>query len=184
MELVPGFIQLLQPLAWTMTAPTFDSLITMLTGWVFANRRTVTRMILAAGSSADKHYSSYHRLFSMARWSLDAMGLVVFDLIQPYLGEVVVLGLDDTLACKRGMKMFGYGMHYDPLFSRGGKKILNWGHRWVVLGVIVEFPFRKGHYFCLPILFRLYLNKKKSLKHRRGVPWASRVGGRNAEGVV
>ena len=33
--------------------------------------------------------------------------------------------------------------------------------------MIVELPFRKGHYFCLPILFRLYLNKKKAQKHRR-----------------
>ena len=56
MELVPGFVQLLPPLASTMTAPTFDSLITVLTGWVFASRRTVTRMILAAGFfQADPH---------------------------------------------------------------------------------------------------------------------------------
>ncbi len=167
MELAPGFVQLLQPLASTMTAPTFDSLITVLTGWVFASRRTVTRMILAAGSSADKHYSSYHRLLSTACWSLDAVGLVVFDLIQPFLGNVVMLGLDDTLARKRGMKMFGCGMHHDPLLSSRSKTITNWGHSWVVLGVIVELPFRKGHYFCLPILFRLYLNKKKAAKHRR-----------------
>ncbi len=167
MDLVHGFVQLLQPLASTMTTPTFDSLITVLTGWVFARRRTVTRMILAVGSSADKHYSSYHRVFSAASWSLDALGLAVFDLIVPHLGEVVMLGLDDTLARKRGMKMFGCGMHYDPLLSSCGKKIVNWGHSWVVLGVIVELPFRPGHYFCLPILFRLYLNKKKAQKHRR-----------------
>jgi len=167
MELVPGFAQLLQPLASTMTAPTFDSLRTVLTGWVFASRRTVTRMILAAGDSAGKHYSSYHRVFSAARWSLDAVGLVVFDLIQPFLGEVAMLGIDDTLARKRGLKMFGCGMHYDPLLSSRGKTITNWGHSWVVLGVIVELPFRQGHYFCLPILFRLYLNKKKAQQHRR-----------------
>ena len=167
MDLVPGFMQLLQPLASTMTAPTFDRLITVLTGWVFASRRTVTQMILAAGSSADKHYSSYHRVFSAASWSLDALGLALFDLIQPYLGEVVMLGLDDTLARKRGLKMFGCGMHYDPLLSSRGKTITNWGHSWVVLGVMIELPFRKGHYFCLPILFRLYLNKKKAQKHRR-----------------
>ena len=47
MELVPGFVQLLQPLVSIMSAPTFDSLLTVLTGWVFASRRTVTRMILA-----------------------------------------------------------------------------------------------------------------------------------------
>jgi len=74
MELVPGFGLLLQGLAATMTAPTFDSLITIMTGWVFAPRRTVTRMILAVGPAASKHYSSYHRLFSAARWSLDAVG--------------------------------------------------------------------------------------------------------------
>ena len=31
-------------------------------------------------------------LFSAARWSLDALGLAVFDLIQPFLGSVVMLG--------------------------------------------------------------------------------------------
>ena len=157
----------LQGLSATMTAPTFASLTTVLTGWVFASRRTVTRMILAAGDVAEKHFSSYHRLFSAARWSLDALGLAVFDLIQPFLGSVVMLGLDDTLARKRGLKMFGTGMHHDPLLSSRGKVITNWGHSWVVLGVIVELPFRRGHYYCLPILFRLYLNKKSAVKHRR-----------------
>ncbi|MCO6048170.1 transposase, partial [Aeoliella sp. ICT_H6.2] len=168
MELVPGFVALLQPFAMTMTAPTFDSLTTIMAGWVFASRRTVTRMILAAGETADKHFSSYHRVFSHARWSLDGVGLAVFDLLRPVLGEVVMLGLDDTLARKRGRKMFGCGMHHDPLLSSRSKTITNWGHNWVVLGVIVELPFRPGHYFCLPILFRLYLNKAKAEKHRRG----------------
>lgn len=167
MELVPGFVLLLQGLSATMTAPTFASLTTVLTGWVFASRRTVTRMILAAGSAADKHYSSYHRLFSAARWSLDAIGLTMFALIEPFLGSVVMLGLDDTLCRKRGVKMFGTGMHHDPLLSSRGKAIVNWGHSWVVLGVIVELPFRRGHYYFLPLLFRLYLNKKSALRHRR-----------------
>jgi hypothetical protein len=106
-------------------------------------------------------------LFSAARWSLDKLGLAVFDLMQPFLGGVVMLALDDTLARKRGVKMFGTGMHHDPLLSSRGKAILNWGHSWVVLGVIVELPFRRGHFYCLPILFRLYLNTKSAAKHRR-----------------
>lgn len=167
MELVPGFVVLVQGLSATMTAPTFASLTTVLTGWVFAGRRTVTRMILAAGAAADKHYSSYHRLFSAARWSLDAVGLAVFALVEPHLGDVVMLGLDDTLCRKRGVKMFGTGMHYDPLLSSRGKAITNWGHSWVVLGVIVELPFRRGHWYFLPLLFRLYLNQKSAAKHRR-----------------
>jgi hypothetical protein len=166
-ELVSGFVLLVQGLSATMTAPTFTSLTTVLTGWVFASRHTVTRIILAAGETAEKHFSSYHRLFSAARWSLDALGLGVFDLIQPFLGDVVMLGVDDTLCRKRGLKMFGTGMHHDPLLSSRGKVITNWGHSWVVLGVIVELPFRPGHYYCLPILFRLYLNKNSAAKHHR-----------------
>ena len=167
MELVPSFVTLLQGLSGTMTAPSFRSLTTVLTGWVFARRHTITRMILAAGEVAGKHFSSYHRLFSAARWSLDALGLAVFDLMQPFLGSMVMLGLDDTLARKRGTKMFGTGMHHDPLLSSRSKVVTNWGHSWVVLGVIVELPFRRGHYYCLPILFRLFLNKKSAAKHRR-----------------
>jgi len=167
MELVPGFGVLLQRLAPAMTGPSFASLRTIITGWVFAHRRTITRMILVVGEGAVKHFSAYHRLFSAARWSLDAVGLAVFELIRPYLGEIVLVGLDDTLARKRGQKMFGTGMHHDPLLSSRGKAITNWGHSWVVLGVIVELPFRRGHYYCLPILFRLYLNTKSATRHRR-----------------
>lgn len=167
MELVPSFTLLLQALAPTMTAPTFENFVTVVTGWVFAPRRTVTRMILAAGDSATKHYSSYHRLFSAARWSLDAVGIAVFDLVAFWCGETAFIAVDDTLARKRGLKMFGCAMHHDPLLSSRKKAVMNWGHSWVVLGVIVELPFREGHYFCLPILFRLYLNKEKARKHRR-----------------
>lgn len=91
MELVPGFTLLLQGLAGTMTTPTFESFLTVLTGWVFAPRRTVTGMISAAGQSAKKHYSSYHRVFSSARWSLDTLGLAVFDLVAPWCGETMFI---------------------------------------------------------------------------------------------
>jgi hypothetical protein len=58
-------------------------------------------------------------------------------------------------------------MHHDPLLSSRGKAITNWGHSWVVSGVIVELPFRRGHCYFLPLLFRLYLNSKSAAKHRR-----------------
>ena len=58
-------------------------------------------------------------------------------------------------------------MHHDPLLSSRAKAITNWGHSWVVLGVIVRFPLWPERPFCLPILFRLYLNKAKAQEHRR-----------------
>jgi hypothetical protein len=167
MELVSSFQVVLQSLSPVMTAPSFESWLILVTGWVFARRRTVTQMILAAGAIEEKHFSSFHRFFSQAAWSRDDLGLAVFALLKPWLGEVIFLGVDDTLARKRGLKMFGTGMHLDPLLSSRGYKVTNWGHCWVVLSVLVEFPFWRGRYFSLPILFRLYLNKKKAAKLRK-----------------
>lgn len=167
MCLVTSFLELLQPLAIAMSMPSFQNALTLLTGWVFAPRRTVTGMVVAAGAVGLKHHSAFHRLFASARWSRDKLGLIVFEMIAPWLGETVLLAGDDTLARKRGLKMFGVGMHHDPLLSSRGKAITNWGHSWVVLGVIVRFPLWPDRAFCLPILFRLYLNKKAAAKHRR-----------------
>ncbi|MFH1111148.1 MAG: transposase [Planctomycetota bacterium] len=167
MELVPSFVELVQQVAPVFTAPTFNSFLTVLTGWLFARRRVVTRMIEAAEAVGTKHHSAFHRVFSAARWSLDGLGLAVFTLIEPWRdGDAVLLSLDDTLARKRGLKIFGVGMHHDPLLSTRKTSLTNWGHSWVVLSVIVVFPFRPGHYFSLPILFRLYVNKKTATKKR------------------
>jgi DDE superfamily endonuclease len=169
MSFVSSFIVFLQPLAVAMTAPSFENFLTLVTGWTFASRRTVTGMIVAAQAVQKRHYSSFHRLFASAEWSLDTLGLAVFRLIEPWLvheGQIL-LGMDDTLARKRGRKMFGVGMHHDPMLSSRGKAITNWGHSWVVLGVILRFPLWPQRAFFLPVLFRLYLNKQSAAKWRR-----------------
>jgi hypothetical protein len=166
-NLVSSFQDVVQEVSFVMTAPTFASFVTLLTGWVFARRRTVTGMIVAADAVATKHHSAFHRVFAAARWSLDELGLAVFRLVVPWLGDAaILLAIDDTLARKRGLKVFGVGMHHDPLISTRKVALTNWGHSWVVLGVIVRFPFCPDRCFCLPILFRLYVNKKTAAKKR------------------
>ena len=58
-------------------------------------------------------------------------------------------------------------MHHDPLLSTRKTAVMNWGHSWVVLGVVVRFKHWPERAFCLPILFRLYLNKKSAQRDRR-----------------
>ena len=91
-----------------------------------------------------KHFSSSHRVFSAAQCSLDAMGWALFRVFEADLGEVVRLGLDDTLSRQRGPKMFGTGMHDDPLCSSKGRVITNYGLNWVVLGVFRVHPTSDG----------------------------------------
>jgi hypothetical protein len=164
--LVPSFLALLQPLSAVMTAPSFNTFLTLLTGWVFARRRTVTGMILAARAVGTKHHSAFHRFFAAAQWSLDELGLAVFALIQPHLEPgAILLALDDTLARKCGKQVFGAGMHHDPRVSSRGLAVMNWGHSWVHLGVLVNFRFAPQRWFCLPILFRLYRSRQTVARH-------------------
>jgi hypothetical protein len=166
MCLVTSFEALLQPLRNAMTLPSFNKLVTILTGWVLSAERTVTRMLVAAGVAGTKHHSAFHRVFACARWSLDHFGLIVFGLIEHYVCGTILLSLDDTLARKRGRKMYAVGMHHDPLLSGQGKTITSWGHSWVVLAVVVQFSNWPKRVFSLPILFRLYLNKKSARKSK------------------
>lgn len=161
MSLPSSFQEFLMLFSGIMTQPSLVTLSGVLVGWLFARRHTITGMIQAGGQVGTKHHSAFHRLFATARWSLDAVGLAIFRAILPLVGEdTVFLVVDDTLARKRGLKVFGVGMHHDPLLSSRARAIVNWGHSWVTLGVLVSFPFRKDHWFCLPILFRLYRSKQ------------------------
>lgn len=167
MTLVPSFEVLVQGLAGVMTAPSLQTFRWLVTGWVFGARRTITGMIVAAGVVGHKHHASFHRFFAAARWSLDELGLGLFGLLAAWLGSVVFVVLDDTLARKRGLKIFGVGMHHDPLLSSRKKTITNWGHSWVILAVLVRVPWWPDRTFAVPILFRLYLNKQAAARHRR-----------------
>lgn len=85
-------------------------------------------------------------------------------------GEIVYLAVDDTLCRKRGLHVFGACMHHDPLISCRKFRLVNWGHNWVVVGIILRFPFAPKAYWCLPFAFRLYISRKrpKSQRWKRG----------------
>jgi hypothetical protein len=104
----------------------------------------------------------FHRFFARARWSLDALGRVVFSLAlgwMPADGPLLVL-IDDTLARKGGKAIALATMHHDPLLSSARKPFCSFGHVWVVLALWVPLPMgRRG--FALPLLFRLYVGAKR-----------------------
>ena len=151
MDIVSSFTDLLQVFAVTMTPPTQGNLRELVVGWVFAPRRTIMGMLRAGG--VERHHSAFHRIFSNAKWSIDRAGLAVYDLIRKLLPQAkVFLAGDDTLLNRRGLKMFGAGMHRDPLLSSRGFTVVRWGHCWVVLCVVIESPRTPGRYFTFPIL--------------------------------
>ena len=137
------------------TLPTFQALVA---GFLAQpGRRTVTGMLTGAGLAGRRHHDLAYRFFASARWSADQLGLVLLDLITQTLvpaGAPIVLAVDDTLWHRVGRKIHGTAWHHDgngPARHRPA-----WGHRWVVVGVIVGLPFLRRA-VCLPILARLWL---------------------------
>lgn len=169
MLLLPSFLAVVHPLSNVMTAPTYRAWLTLVTGWLLASRRTVTGMLFAAGVVGTRHHSPFHRVFSAARWSIDALGLGVFGLIDAAQGrpDTIWLTLDDTHTRKRGKRVFGAGMHYDPLISTRTRTVSTWGLNWVVLCIVVRLRCCPSRVFSLPVLCRLYLNKNAAARWRR-----------------
>ena len=153
----------------------------LIIGWVQCQgRRTLTGVALASGAIGARHISVFHRFFSRASWTLDALGHVVFTLAVKWLPAdqpLVVLG-DDTLARKSGKSIALASMHHDPLLSSARKPFASFGHVWVVLALWVPLPFGSGRGFALPVLFRLYLSAKRGGERHRNGQRQTRVGPR------
>ena len=83
--------------------------------------------------------------------------------------------VDDTLCRKRGLTLYGAGMHYDPLISSRSKALVSWGHDWVVLCLIIVHPlWAPTKVFALPIAARLYINRQGLTKGKKGKGKSSR----------
>src|SRR5881275_1721582 len=83
-------------------------------------------------------------------------------------GATLLWAVDDTLCRKRGLTLYGAGMHYDPLISSRAKALVSWGHDWVVLCLIIVHPFwAPTKVFALPIAFRLYKNRQGLTKGKK-----------------
>ena len=178
MEITDSFLTLLQNFAPVFTAPTYQTFVVIVTGWIISQRhRYVTEVIFSSGRVGDGHWSRFHRFFSHAAWDIDTFSMRLAKLVVTILapGATFFWAVDDTLCRKRGLTLYGAGMHYDPLISSRAKSLVSWGHDWVVLTLIVAFPvWAPSKVFALPIAMRLYRNRqgltkgKKNPKGKKG----------------
>jgi len=156
-------------LAGAFTRPTFLRVVVLaLATLLTVGQRTVCNLLRTLGALAPGHPSSYHRVFSQRRWSgwRLAQGLTtwVFDHLVPE-GPVRLAG-DDTVDGHKGAKVFGKGCHRDPVRSTRALTVFRWGHKWVVLSVLVRFPFTR-RLWALPVLVALYRTEKDNAQAGR-----------------
>jgi hypothetical protein len=171
MELTASFSDLLQQFAPVFTSPTYRTFVAIVAGWVLSQRhRFITEVIFSSGNVGNGHWSRFHRFFSHAAWDIDTFSLVLVKLVVTILapGALLIFGVDDSLCRKRGLTLYGAGMHYDPLISSRSKALVSWGHDWVVLCLFIVHPFwAPTKVFALPIAARLYINRQGLTKGKK-----------------
>lgn len=149
---------LLTAFAPCFTPPTMRTFQALVGGFLAQpGLRTVTGMLVGARLAGRCHHDLAYRFFASARWSADQLGLVLLDLITMLLvppEAAVVLAVDDSLWHRVGRKLHGVAWHHDG--NGPSRHRPAWGHRWVVVGIIVALPFL-DRAVCLPILARLWL---------------------------
>ena len=126
MDIATSFMPLLQVFTAAMTEPTAQSFRQLVAGWIFAPRRNILEALRATDPT--KHHRAYHRIFASARWSIDRVGLAMFDLVVKLTGQskYYLVG-DDTLIHKTGLKLYGAGMHRDACQSSSGLRFVSLG---------------------------------------------------------
>lgn len=144
------------------TRPTFERFVLLAVGAILTmGRRTVSRILWTMRSWLDGHPSSYHRFLSRRRWSpwplARTLAAMVLELV-PADRPAHVAG-DDTVAGHTGKKVYAKSCHRDAVRSNTqGRTVTKWGHQWVVLAVLVRFPFASRPW-ALPVLVALYRNR-------------------------
>jgi len=124
--------------------------------------RTLSNLLRRLGGLAPGHSTSYHRIFSQRRWSARALTrryiAAVLARFAPQ-GPVPLVG-DDTVTEHPGPQVYGKGCHRDPVRSTHSFTAFRWGHKWVVLALLVHFPFSR-RCWALPLMVLLYRPKPK-----------------------
>jgi hypothetical protein len=148
--------------AAAFTRPTYERFVVLLLAAILTTGcRTVLNLLRTVATLAPGHPSSYHRLWSRRRCSLWRLGRALAGyILQRWLptGSVVVAG-DDTVAEHKGAHVYGKGCHRDPVRSTQSYTAYRWGHKWVVLAILVPFPFAVRPW-ALPVLVALYRSEQ------------------------
>jgi len=144
------------------TAPTLERFILLaLAAIITTGSRTVNNLLRTLGSLAYGHPGSYHHLFSSRRWLCWRLARTLATLLVERFvpsGVVHLVG-DDTVFSHPGPKVYGKGRHRDAVRSSHSYTAFHYGHKWVVLALLVRVPFSRRAW-ALPILVALYRTKQ------------------------
>ncbi len=157
---------LVRAIAVAFTRPTARRFVTLMCAIIVTlGRRTVSHSLLPIRDRLAGHWSDYHRLFSHARIEMWRLAAALVRQVIKLLPDDVVIALvaDDTVISRGGDRVWGKSAHRDSSRATRGRCAITFGHRWLVLCVLVQLP-GCDRPWALPLLCGMCLSPKAADK--------------------
>jgi hypothetical protein len=160
------------------TRPTWARALFLVVGAILSpGKRTVTAALRILGRDTQDDFPAYHAVLNRAVWSsrLAACRLLrmLIEVFAP--SGTVLIGLDDTIERRWGIKINARGIYRDPVRSSKGHFVKTSGLRWLSAQLLVHVPWA-GRVMGLPFLTllapsaRFYADKPRA--HKTLTDWA------------
>jgi DDE superfamily endonuclease len=171
----------MRPFASCFTAAVWRHVLVLVAGALLApGRRTVAAALRVMGLDQAAGFAVYHRVLSTASWSSRAVAhRLLLLLVAAFVptGPVVV-GLDDTIERRWGVKIKARGIYRDPVRSSHGHFVKASGLRWLCVMLLAPIPWA-GCVWALPFLTVLAPSERyateRGRRHKKLTDWARQV---------
>jgi len=169
------------PFVGMFTAPTWQRVLVLLIGAVLSpGRRTVAAALRVTGLDQDPHFTNYHRVLNRSRWSSRRVARCLFRLLVSTFvpNGSVIIGLDDTLERRWGVKIAARGIYRDPTRSSHGHFVKASGLRWLSVMILPDIAWA-GRVWALPFLTALAPSERyarsRQRRHKKLTDWGRQV---------
>jgi len=144
MTLLPKlFTGVLEGFAPLFSARIWPQVQLLIVGAVLSpGKRTVTATLRVLGLADDPAFGTFHRLLNRARWSSLQASRVLLGLLLTAFAPSgpLILGLDDTIERRTGVKINAKGTDRDPVRSSHRHFVKASGLRWLSLMLLTPIP--------------------------------------------
>lgn len=143
-------------------------------------KRTITSILRVMGLEKDAHFQNYHRVLNRAVWSSRQGSFILLTLLITAFAPVgpLILGLDDTVERRWGLKIKARGIYRDPVRSSRSHTVKASGLRWLSLMLLVPIPWAQ-RIWALPFLTVLSpserYHQERGQRHKKLTDWGRQM---------
>jgi len=144
-------------------------------------QRTVTAALRVMGLSDEAQYQNYHRVLNRAVWSCRQLSWILLRLMLVTFVPAdapVVLGLDEHIERRRGVRIAAKGVYRDAVRSSKSFFVKTSGLRWISMMLLTKIPWI-GRVWALPFLTVLApserYHEERGVPHKKLTDWARQM---------